>query len=340
MSLHMVVLGDSVMWGQGLLEEHKFHTQLKHHLAALTQMEVIEHVYAHSGATIWPKDSADGNTPLWGEVPVAFPSITAQLVRAKRETNTLRTVLVLVNGGINDVELVNIAHPAANPDQLHALVQERVGRLGPLVADIVGTFANALVVVPSYFHIVSEFSDTLLVKKLPMAIDPGGQLAATWDSFFIPRLIRLSEAFAQASRDVLRRVVDAGNGVRPGRVFFADAGFGPQNALGAPGTWLWNGNDDPLAFERLNYYMKHIVPYPQTWWYFLPNPAYTPIASIAHPNVQGAGAYAEAARRLGDALWAELKRVAAGLPAVGGSLPPRTTTRTPTEDEEIGKWFE
>ena len=115
MSLHMVVLGDSVMWGQGLLEEHKFHTQLKHHLAALTQMEVIEHVYAHSGATIWPKESADGNTPLWGEVPVAFPSITAQLVRAKRETNTLRTVLVLVNGGINDVELVNIVHPAATP---------------------------------------------------------------------------------------------------------------------------------------------------------------------------------------------------------------------------------
>jgi hypothetical protein len=52
----MLVLGDSVMWGQGLREEEKFYTKVKEALEReIVCRRVNLRVLAHSEATILPK---------------------------------------------------------------------------------------------------------------------------------------------------------------------------------------------------------------------------------------------------------------------------------------------
>ena len=50
--LNMLVLGDSVLWGQGLKTEHKSWYHVKVWLEKTTGRAVIEKVEAHSGAII------------------------------------------------------------------------------------------------------------------------------------------------------------------------------------------------------------------------------------------------------------------------------------------------
>src|SRR5882762_3721820 len=50
--LHMLVVGDSIMWGQGLREEEKFTSRVKCWLQEKVNREVKVHVEAHSGAVI------------------------------------------------------------------------------------------------------------------------------------------------------------------------------------------------------------------------------------------------------------------------------------------------
>src|SRR5256886_13434230 len=50
--LNLLVLGDSILWGQGLKEEHKAWHQVKSWLEQTTGREVREKIEAHSGAVI------------------------------------------------------------------------------------------------------------------------------------------------------------------------------------------------------------------------------------------------------------------------------------------------
>lgn len=51
--LQMLILGDSVMWGQGLLDEEKFWFLTKKWLEKETGRTVVHRLEAHSGATIF-----------------------------------------------------------------------------------------------------------------------------------------------------------------------------------------------------------------------------------------------------------------------------------------------
>src|SRR2546430_13444882 len=51
-TLFRSVLGDSILWGQGLKEEHKAWHQVKSWLEQTTGREVREKIEAHSGAVI------------------------------------------------------------------------------------------------------------------------------------------------------------------------------------------------------------------------------------------------------------------------------------------------
>src|SRR5712671_1604590 len=50
--LQMLVLGDSIMWGQGLRPEEKFSWRIKCWLQEKTNRAVTQTVFAHSGALI------------------------------------------------------------------------------------------------------------------------------------------------------------------------------------------------------------------------------------------------------------------------------------------------
>jgi hypothetical protein len=69
---HILVMGDSVVWGQGLETEEKFSAIVKKRLSLLIgSVEVMDE--SHSGATIRPRDKAFLTEP--GEVPTFTPTL-------------------------------------------------------------------------------------------------------------------------------------------------------------------------------------------------------------------------------------------------------------------------
>jgi lysophospholipase L1-like esterase len=298
--MNVLALGDSIVWGQGHRDPTKFVNLVCAWLEARGEHPTLTSL-AHSGAVVSPTTS-DAAPALWGEVPESAPSITAQLAAAPGQVDPAKVDLVLMNGGINDISPVHIV--VANPfdpnglAKLGAQCQQVFG--GPvrqLIDRTVAAFPTARIVVTGYYALVSEQTGLLPLVRLIKAIaanrDLGDVLAKTARD--LPeellalaieterrRVIEQSALFARESTRLLKAAVAAH--AATGRVFFADPGFGPANAFAAPATWQWSGSDDPLYKTRLDAYGEH----PFEW------PVVTPLASMGHPNLDGARAYAAA----------------------------------------------
>ncbi len=106
-NIPLIVVGDSIMWGQGLAESEKMYTLVRNRLAGYLGIDAFAvdlHRYAHSGAPI-ATVSNDDAPPTWGEVPVSPPSLTHQIQMAYDDLPACRgpsgaPCLVLVTGGI------------------------------------------------------------------------------------------------------------------------------------------------------------------------------------------------------------------------------------------------
>jgi hypothetical protein len=157
-TLTILVLGDSILWGQGLAEEHKLHSILESHLltsptvaAALGKTPIVKKVvFAHSGAplgTLTGKSGAISAGNITASPPgaiypssflnaeLSFPlaeppgainaSVFDQLWSyfASQEIALTNMVdpsvsFVLVDGGINDVGLTNLLNPYTSQSQI------------------------------------------------------------------------------------------------------------------------------------------------------------------------------------------------------------------------------
>src|SRR5258706_124106 len=79
--VNVLVLGDSISWGQGLKDEHKASSLVKSWLEQQTSREVRQIIQAHSGAIIGSADIAedrgarDAAADLDGELSRAYPTI-------------------------------------------------------------------------------------------------------------------------------------------------------------------------------------------------------------------------------------------------------------------------
>src|SRR6476469_6092968 len=87
----LLVIGDSVVWGQGLAHEHKTASILAKHLGA--EMNML----AHAGAKIGIHDSYTVTMPS-AEVPCFFPTILQQLEEFNGDPAAVQWMLM--NGGI------------------------------------------------------------------------------------------------------------------------------------------------------------------------------------------------------------------------------------------------
>src|SRR2546428_5434837 len=131
--LNVLVLGDSISWGQGLKDEHKASYLVKSWLEQQTGREVRQLIEAHSGAVIGSAQSTEDQTArnaaadLDGELSRAYPTIHDQIDYALRAFNPAAVDLVIVNGCINDVESRRLLNAANTPDNIRALAQEKCG---------------------------------------------------------------------------------------------------------------------------------------------------------------------------------------------------------------------
>ncbi|HEX8248640.1 MAG TPA: SGNH/GDSL hydrolase family protein [Pyrinomonadaceae bacterium] len=164
--LQMLVLGDSVMWGQGLLDEHKFWFLTKKWLEKQTGKTVEHRLEAHSGATIlWRNDQAypkDRVTTFNGELNISTPTILQQVKNAFKyyESTPYKAQgvdLVLVNGGINDLGAFNLINPFTNKKWIEKKARQYCGEdMFGLLENVCQSFGSARIVVTGYYPVVSK----------------------------------------------------------------------------------------------------------------------------------------------------------------------------------------
>ena len=292
----MVVLGDSILWGQGLLEEQKATTLVQYRLAEKFDRPVRKRVYAHSGATVI--ESGNLLNIKDGEVPSSFPHVALQ---AQCVPNPEKVDLVLLNGCINDVGAETLFDPTTSPEEIgiEKLCEEKCREpMRSLLTRIGKRFPRASIVVSGYYPFFSERTPKMtmrFVSRLFLLMAKTKGEPHHWPDSG-DHMIRKSAAWHEASDKMLREAAEGSGGEEdiPGRVVFAPVPFLPENTYGAPGSLLWGITEhDNVAFSR--------------WWNCLDRPNVPERmrcinASAFHPNPNGAIAYADAILRALESL--------------------------------------
>ncbi|MDQ4079194.1 MAG: SGNH/GDSL hydrolase family protein [Gemmatimonadota bacterium] len=338
----MIVLGDSIMWGQGLKDEQKFSYRVEQWVRdQLPGVHVRRHVLAHSGARIKADAAEDAKPPKHGEVPWRYPSITAQLERAKTIVDPASVSLILLDGGINDFgsKVIVNPDPTVDADWVRRVTREKtVDRMKGLLPKVADAFPNAKVVLTNYFLIVSRKSELVILWELLRAWELIEPPKTEWvrDKMAAHALAFHEEStagFREAVREVTQKLLATNNtkttlprrnvamnverlALPPSRVALADVGFGPEHAYGAPQTRLFYVNEpDPAASVRKPMCVAQLPD-------GSPEFANCLIAASGHPNVAGARAYA-------DAIIGVAQRWLPEWQATYGVTPARTTVRRP-----------
>ena len=335
--LNLLVLGDSISWGQGLRDEHKPSHLVKSWLEQQTGREVRETIQAHSGALIGPSESTldmaarDAALQLDGELSRAYPTINDQVDYAvKAFGNPARVDLVIVNGCINDVDSRRLLNAANTPDNIRELAQARCGPpVEALLTRIATTFPAAHVVIIGYYPILTEKSAyDLFMRALAKSFySPPANAPKMSDKELRARLIAISREWYQTSDEMLSaaaRKVDAELTAKGSRqhVLFADPGFRSENAFAAKDTRLWSfdaswvrkmlvvftlgrvqlrSNDERRSYRTelcKSFFKKPDKETSDQKGTREERLMRCRLAAVAHPNRKGAAMYAEAIDRL------------------------------------------
>jgi lysophospholipase L1-like esterase len=256
---NMLVLGDSVLWGEGLKAEHKSWYQVKIWIEKNTGRPVIEKIEAHSGAVVEARAADEMLTATDAEVDVALPSVLNQVDRALRHYGDGAKVdLVLVTGCVNDIGAPNLL----DADRSNEIIQLTEAKCGPpmerLLQKITTSFPSADVILTGYYLFFSEktrndFVLRALARKFQKTHAAAVKLTRK-EAF--ERLISNSEVWHQSSNKKLAEVVEKANAEiqnRSGntRVMFTNIKFAPEYSFGTKETRLWGFDRSPFRMLLL-----------------------------------------------------------------------------------------
>ena len=333
--INVVAIGDSIMWGQGLAEPQKFSFRARDWLADRMGVPATLSVFARSGAIIGAGPSGDEpNCFVAGELPDSNPTVWLQanvaagnpqrsgcILPTRPAVPALDVDLVLVDGGINDIEVTKILDPTA-PSMATLVNQFCETRMDWLLTNLPALFPNAKFVVTGYFPIVSTQSDLKEIGILLAALglvagtivgnSVGGPLGAATGAtdgailgaaatpVLRDALASRSATFHSLVSAALQRSVDRANArVKRNDFAFAEPGFGPANSYAAPDTWLFKvAEEDPARAGRVPacraaYGTLTLDPERMKCWN----------ASMGHPTPRGAEAYFASVTRALDGLF-------------------------------------
>ena len=327
--INMLVLGDSILWGQGLKDENKSWFLVKTWLETRTGLTLHEKIEAHAGAMI---GTAGAEVPtsliLHGEIASPYPTLHDQIDDAVRSyVEPSQVDLVLVDGCINDVNARRFLNAANSPEEIKALAQAKCGAaVEQLLNRIASSFRNAHIVVSGYYPVMSDktprdFFMRALAKRFYAPNDPNTPKPGSKE--MLARLTLISAAWYEASDHALAEAVArtsaqlAASGSRQ-RVLFARVPFEPTHAFAARDSRLWGFDASFLrkllviiSFGRVTLTTNDEVHSQRASLCrdsFKPVPGETDdqkqrrkesllvcrLAAIAHPNRKGAVMYAQA----------------------------------------------
>jgi lysophospholipase L1-like esterase len=250
--LNMLVLGDSIMWGQGLKKEHKSWYLVKVWLEKTTGRTVIEKVEAHSGAVVERGSTQESLTATNAEVDVTLPTLNEELDNAQRfYTDGSKIDMVLVSGCANDVGLQNLLNATAT-EQIDEMTEAKCRQpIEKLLRRITNSFPVARVIVTGYYPFFSEKTrNDFIVKALVrrfFKIIPGTHRMNSKE--VLERLTANSNEWYRTSNKVLSEAVRKVNSeldAEHHQVMFARIEFLPEHSFAASQTYLWGFNRSPF----------------------------------------------------------------------------------------------
>jgi hypothetical protein len=309
---YVAVVGDSVVWGNGLLEDNKFTTRVIREVERRFGVRVVMQRFAHTGASILPgRFVSECEYGCFGEVPIAYTPILRQLEQVQRPD---LVELVLLDGCINDVGIDVIVDPLSDdaliPDLTRLYCHDA---MRTLLQAARARFPQAWIVVTGYYPVISESSDLFgyeeFVRTQPRrAANPPRDFPANPDQLAADRAesTRQSLEFEREAHRNLREAVAETLAETPEPpIVFVDPQFGPDNTVFAPDAMLWSLRRNVRLLDRF----KSLLTPPLS---FFPEdqtldrrirlcPSRQAIqslliclyASVGHPNVAGASRYAD-----------------------------------------------
>ena len=320
--INMLVLGDSIMWGQGLKPNHKPSYHVKVWLEKTTGRTVIERIEAHSGAVIEGDSVTDKRTSTNREVNLGLPTVLQQLDSAlPAYSDGSQIDLVLLSSCGNDVGFQNMLN-ASRIEEVDDMTRAKCGRpMEELLRRITTAFPTAQVIVTGYYPFFSELTrNDFIVRALArrfIKAQDGAPKTSSKEVF--KRLEVNSKQWYETSNQTLAQtVLKINTEIGRQRIMFVRIEFPADYSFAAPKTRLWGFNRSPfrMAFLLLSF-GKILLPSNDDVRgqrtascneVFREQPNETPeqkkerktlrlscrYAALGHPNRQGALLYADA----------------------------------------------
>ncbi len=275
--LRMVVVGDSVMWGQGLSESHKSSKIVQTWLANKLSTRVVRTVHAHSGAQI--RSQAEHGGIFHGEIPSALPTVGAEIDDVDRPGEV--NVLVL-NGCINDLPSDALLGGPLNVAQLAARASEKCYLpVKGLLERAIARFPKAIVIFVGYYPLFTQnpLPGTNTLEQLQRLWCENGCGGINVD------LKTRSRAFYDSSNTAIGRAVREVSIMHPTRrIKFAQWPYSESGGYGSGVSQLWSLSDqDEIQLDRIQDCAKAFLQ-TRSW----KHATLCDKAAVLHPNVRGA----------------------------------------------------
>lgn len=296
---YMAIIGDSVLWGNGLREEGKMSALTAGVIERETGRKVIQQRHAQSGAAIVP---AEGDSVCEvnciGEAPTARTSITVQadLIESPELMD-----LILMDGCTNDIGVGNILDPEFPLEDLaDSAVRFCRDEMMILLQKVRSLAPQARIVVTGYYQYVGLSSDPLGLRQWSVthSVEP-----MEGDTELINLLTDRCAFFVEATHENLREAIETVNAETAGdpAIGFADPFFGPDHAVSTDDPWLFSMTSDSDVFRGLNVELD-LFPEDPLLEFRISNCLEPNVVcdfalcvynSVGHPNPTGARVYAD-----------------------------------------------
>lgn len=321
-AFNFLVVGDSLVWGQGLREEDKFYHLTKEWL----QTEVFDNsrkvnllVTAHSGASINLRQyetEALANAEIGEdeyfhrEINLSFPSIRTQIDVARDKYEDPQSVdLILLSGGITDVRLSAILNPLESNDELKSDIAKHCNeKMFDLLDKTAAEFPNALIAVVGYYPFFSKrvparviFNGVLEMYNFPRPIKflINNPLNRYTLRYYREKMIERSIIWAEDSTAELKKAVDRLNTkFDRRRAVFIESPISEKNGIGSKNPLVYEIQkkgrmNDHRAAERKALCKRTLDELRESTDLKLRSRT-CELATVGHPNVAGSKAYAKA----------------------------------------------
>ncbi len=326
-AFEFLVVGDSLIFGQGLLEKDKIYTHVAEWLrteAFGAPRNVRLKVKAHSGSTLkfhaeeaekYRKAGRDEVFYYKPEVNVAFPSTWKQIEVAaaeyKGEGKPEGADLVMLSGCVTDITVAKVLDPDGDNTLLRQQAEKYCQHdMLDVLRHAAENNPNAVIAVVGYFPMLSPaskksriFNSWLESMGFPRLLKPIANNPITRKLYFERlgrRALKRSQIWNDESNKHLQIAVDRFNAAPAGgtRAVFIRSPLTEENAFEAPKTLLFRmgkggRSDDPMYDERRADCRAALPELKRTTGIEYPV-RYCEIAGVGHPNPQGARLYADA----------------------------------------------